>query len=378
MNTKSSTVRSATTEGVNIRRRLANLAALMLLRHFIAEIRQDQNSIRILRFAVGVTLGVAISAAIDWPLSFLVPILGSIVLAMPLPRPSLKAGLTNMLYTLAAFCIGLVFTLFLLPFSLAYFPMLGLVLFHLYYLINRGGSFWFVLMSLLAVLILPMLGNTNEGLAAGFAFGFIISGWITVFLIWIAHLLVPDPADAPALPKRPGLQTDYSLPAAQAALKSTVVVLPLVMVFIIFDLSGLLLVMVFTAIFTLSPDISKGKAAGVASMKSTLIGGVFAFIFYHLLVGVPQYHFFLTLMFLTTLFFGSNIFSGRPSAVYYGSAFSTLYVLVNSSLEAGSDFTSAFFLRFFFIFLATAYVVFSLMVFERYWPQRRTDLSKSS
>jgi len=337
---------------------------------FYCDLRATPQRIRIMRFAIGVTLATALSSAIEWPLSFLTPVLTSVVLALPLPMPSLKVGLTNMVYTVAAFFLGLVFTLFLLPFLLAYVPMLGLVLFYLYYTVNRGGSFWLVLMSLLAVLILPLLGNVHEKLATGFAFGFVFSGWITIFMIWFAHLLIPDPTNTPPIPKKPGLQAAYSKPAAQAALKSSIVVLPLVIFFITFELSGQILVMVFAAIFTLSPDISKGKAAGINSMKSTVIGGLYAFIFYQLIVVVPEYYFFVVLMFLTTLHFASRIFSEHPNAKYYASAFATLFVLVNSSLAEGASFSSAFLLRFLFIMLATIYVVFGLMVFERYWPQK--------
>ncbi len=349
---------------------MSNLHFLKVPRQWWAELRSDQSSIRIMRFAIGVTLAAGLAAAIEWPLAFLVPILTSVFLAMPLPMPSLRLGLKNIWYTVTAFSVGLVFTLFLLPFPMAYIPMLGLALFHLYYMLNRGGSFWLVLMSLLAILMLPMLANAHEGLAAGFAFGFVFSGWVTILMLWTAHLIMPDPPGAPALPKKPGLQTGFSKPAAQAALKSTVIILPLVVMFITLNLTDLIVVMIFAAIFSLAPEVSKGKAAGLNSMKSTVIGGVYAAIFYLLLVAVPEYHFFIALMFLTTLFFASNIFSGKPSAAYYGSAFSTLYILVNSSLGEGADFTEAFLLRFTFILLATIYVVFSLMAFERFWPQR--------
>jgi hypothetical protein len=349
----------------------AKSSVLNTIRRLYCDIRSSQQNIRIMRFAIGVTLAIALSSAIEWPLSFLSPILASVFLAMPIPRPGLHAGLKNMLYTVTAFLIGVVFTLFLLPYPLVYIPMLALVLFNIYYMLNRGTSFWFVLMALMAILILPMLGNNNEGLAKGFAFGFILSGWITVVMIWLAFLIVPDSADTPAIPKKPGLQTGFSLPAAQAALKSTVVVTPLVTLFIIFNLIDLIVVMVFTAIFTLAPDISKGRAAGINSMKSTLIGGFYAFIVYNLLVAVPQYHFYIILMFLVILVFANNIFSDKPNGKYYASAFSTLFILVNSSLAVGADFTSAFILRFTFILLATLYVVFSLMLFERYWPQQQ-------
>ncbi len=346
---------------------------IFAIRNLVSDIRSKPQSIRVMRFAIGVTLAVAISSAIAWPLAFLLPILTSVFLAKPMPMLGLKAGLVIMVFTVSAFFIGLVFTLFLLPYPLAYIPMLALVLFNLYYMLNRGGPFLFVLLSLLAILILPMLGINSGGLAKGVAFGFVISGCVMVPIIWFAYLIMPDQNDTPPLPKKPGLQKSFSLPAAQAALKSTVVVLPMAILFITFNLSSLIVVLVFTATFTLAPDISKGKGAGINSLKSTLIGGAYAFIFYHLLVAVPEFYFFITLMFLTTLYFAGKIFSDNPSSQYYASAFSTLFILVNSSLGEGADFTSAFIMRFTFILLATIYVVFSLMVFESFWPQKQNN-----
>jgi len=347
------------------------LGLISAIRNLVSDIRSNVQSIRVVRFAVGVTLAVAISSAINWPLAFLLPILTSVFLAKPMPMLGLKAGLIIMLFTIIAFGIGIVFTLFLLPYPIVYIPMLALVLFNLYYLLNRGGPFLFVLLSLLAILILPMLGMNSGGLATGVAFGFIISGCVMVPIIWFAYLIMPDQSGTPPLPKKPGLQRKFSLPAAQAALKSTVVVLPMAILFIGFNLTDLILVLVFTAIFTLTPN--KGKDEGVKSLKSTLIGGAYAFIFYHVLLTVPEYYFFIILMFLTTVYFAGKIFSANPSAQYYAAAFSTLFILVNSSLEVSSGFTSAFILRFIFILLATVYVVFSLIVFERFWPQKQNN-----
>jgi len=334
------------------------------LRHAL---RQDVQSVRIMRYAVGVTLAVALAYSIQWPLAFLTPILTAVILALPLPRPSLQIGLRNMFYTLAAFIVGVVFTLFFLPFPFVYILMLGLVLFHIYYYLNRGGSFWFALMALLSVLILPMLGNNHEGLAFGFALGFIWSGWLTVLMIWIAHFILPDPVmSAPPEPAK--FQPAYSASAAEAALKSTLVAVLLAVVFIAFNWIDQLLVMVFAAIFTLSPDLAKSKQAGMDSIISTLMGGIAGWLFYWLIVAVPEFYFFITLMFLTTLLFAQQIFSTKSSAGYYGSGFVVLFVLVNSSLDGGGDISSALIWRLLFISLATIYVIAALKVLECYWP----------
>ena len=270
---------------------------------------------------------------------------------------------------MAAFGIGLVFSLFFLHYPLVYLLVLGLVLFHLYYYLNRGGSFWLTLMSMLAILLLPMLANTHEGLASGIALGFVGTSWLTMLFIWLAHLLVPDPAAA-QMPKPPGFQPGYSQPAALLALKSTLVIWPLASLFIVFDLMDLLLVMIFSAIFILKPELSKGKEAGMNSLVSTVLGGACAWVFYWLIVAVPEYHFYIVLTLFAALVFGMNIFSAKPSAKYFGSAFVALLILVNGSMGEGAEFTQLFAQRIALIVLAVLYIVTVLKVLDSYWPAK--------
>jgi hypothetical protein len=352
------------------------IKALSLLA-WLREVAVDPVSIRMIRLALGVTLSVALAYGIEWPLSFLFPVLTAVFLSLPLPMPSLVGGLRNMLHSLLAFGIGLSFSLFFIKFPLAYLLMLGLVLFHLYYYLNRGGSFWFTLMSMLAILLLPMLANTAEGLATGLALGFIGTSWLTMIMVWIAHFLVPDPVRG-KLPPRPGFQPGYSAVAARTALKSTVVIFPLASLFIVYDLIDFLLVMIFSAIFILKPELSKGKEAGQNSLISTILGGLSAWVFYWLIVAVPQYHFFIVLMFFTTLVFARNIFSGNPTAKYYGSALSALLVLVNGSMAADTNFSVLFTQRIALIVLAVIYIIAVLKVLDSYWPVKPQQASALS
>jgi len=335
-------------------------------------VSQDQTSIRVFRFAIGVTLAVALAYGINWPLALLMPVFTALLLSMPLPMPSLQAGLRNMRYTILAFSLGLVFSLFFLQYPFAYILMLGLVLFHLYYYLNRGGSFWLTLMSIIALLLLPMLANSNEGLAMGFSFGFVLSSCLTMIMVWLAYLLVPDPQFT-TFPSPPGFQKTYSTAAAQSALKSTLVIFPMASLFIIFNLTDYLLVMIFSALFILKPELSAGKEAGSNSLISTLLGGLCAMVFYWLIVAVPEYYFFITLMFLTTLFFGTNIFSCKPYSKYYGSAFLALLILVNGSMAENANFTELLAQRVLLILLATAYIIAALKILDSYWPENKIE-----
>jgi len=325
---------------------------------------------RILRYAIGVTIAAALAFGIAWPLSFLFPVLSAVFLALPLPKLTLKQGLRNMRDTLFAFGVGFIFTQFILPFPVIYVPLLAIALFQTYYHLNRGGSFWLVLMLLICLLLMPMLAGLNEGLAIGVISGLVGSSWLTICLLWVVHYIVPDAPGGPAMPKPPGYQPVYSWSAAELALKSTVVVLPIAIIFIANNWTSQILVMVFAAIFTLSPDLDKGREAGKNSIRSTLIGGCVAFFVFWALVAVPEYHFLVLLMFITSLGFGAAINSGKPIAKYLPSAMVAMIILVNSSLAEGADFSENFVLRILFISMASIYVVAALKVLNVFWPQK--------
>lgn len=74
---------------------------------------------------------------------------------------------------LAAFARGLVFSQFLMVYPMVFAVALGLALFHSYYRRNRGGSPLFALMSLTALLLLPMLAQSHQALSEGVANWFV-------------------------------------------------------------------------------------------------------------------------------------------------------------------------------------------------------------
>ncbi|MEW6993318.1 DUF2955 domain-containing protein [Colwelliaceae bacterium MEBiC 14330] len=331
----------------------------------VSSIYADVKAMRILRFAFGVTCACGFAYGINWPLAFLMPVFTAMILAMPLPKPSVKVSLNNMITTLVAFAIGLVFSLFFLQFPIAYLIALALVLFHLYYYLNRGGSFWFTLMSMLAILILPMIANSHEGLAISFSAGFVYSSWLTIGIIWLAHFVFPDPSFT-QFPQRANYKSAYVPEAAKLALKSTLVIFPIAAVFITYSLTDYLLVMIFSATFILKPDLTQGKAAGKNSLLSTLLGGVYAFAFYWLIVAVPHFHFYLSLLFAIALFFGLNIFSGSAMAKYYSSGFIALLAIINSAMAADANLNTIVLQRILLISAAIVYIVCAIKLLERY------------
>ncbi|MEH6651339.1 MAG: DUF2955 domain-containing protein [Motiliproteus sp.] len=327
----------------------------------------DARSVRVLRLAIGSTIAMALAYSINWPLAMLTPVFTVVFLSLPMPRPTLYQGLKNMAQTFLAVTIGVIVTLYLLPIPFVFALVLGVLLFHAYYLINRGGPLWFVLMLLISLLVMPMLATIDGRLAVSVSIGFVWSGGVAVWLIFLAYFIIPD-SQKLAFPKRPPANRGYVPVASDLALKSTVIALPITLLFIAYEMSDLILIMVNTAIFTLSPDLSKGKAAIKKSITSTLIGGVAAYVFYWLLVAVPEYYFFMLTFFVFSLAFSTRIFSDRSDAKYYSSALVAMIILFNGSMGEDKDFTSLFAMRVLLMTLAGVYVIFALNVLNRYWP----------
>ena len=323
----------------------------------------------VLRLGVAYTLAMLIAYMGERTLGFLLPVLTTVMLSLPLPRPTLQQNFRNMLHTLAGFSAGATLAILFMPGPAIYTLLLGLGLFYSYYVFNRGASLWLVLMLLMSLLLMPMLMLMHQQLALGVLFEFVVFAWIAVWLVFFAHLLWPDPETAPP-PTRQALR-EYSPQTALAAARSTAVVLPLALLFISLQWTGQILVLVFAALFTLTADQKMGWKAARNSLVSTLLGGMAAYLFYALLVAVPQFYFFILLHLLTVLLFAHQIFSGSRLAPYMASALTTLVLLVNASLGEGTDFTRTFMNRFGLIVLAAFYVVFALGFLDRLARHRK-------
>jgi hypothetical protein len=151
--------------------------------------------LRIIRYAVGSTLAMAVAMGFDWPLSFLTPVLTLSFLASPAPRPTLKMGFGFVLAIAIASYIGLLVGRMLLPYPLVFIPFAGLLLFRLYY--AKGGSLppILILWLLIALLLIPLMMMQSHALANMIAKNLVISGGATLLVVWISYGLLPDRFD---------------------------------------------------------------------------------------------------------------------------------------------------------------------------------------
>lgn len=320
-----------------------------------------------MRFTLGVTLTAAVAFALQWPLFYLAPVLTVFLLAHPSPGTPGQAALQLCAAILVSAVLGLVFAHVLLPYPLVYVVLLALALLHIYYWVNLGGVRIHALLALIAILLLPMMTLKYRDLASAVALtvGFLCSAGLAALAFIAATILIKDATSgdkaAPYRHKPPPVTRT----AMTAAVKSTLVVLPVAVLFLGKSWANELLILMFVAILSLLPDPTSSLGEGSKFIIANLIGAVAAFLFYWLLVAVPEYHFFVVLLLLTTLAFGAMIFGNGSLARYMMPACIAVLVLIAGSMAEHTGYMDNIVIRIIFIVMAAIYVVTVLVLLDQ-------------
>ena len=330
----------------------------------------DIRSVRILRYAFGSTLGMAVAMGFDWPLAFLTPVLVVSFLGTPAPRPAIKSLVSFVAIIALACAIGSVLAILLVPYPVVFLLVLALLLFHVFLAKMRGAPGLLITWLLIALQAIPILATVSTKLAVMVA-GYIVYGSaIAVGVVWLAHIVIPDPpqpaAAASAAPQEEVLSAEYGF---YRALVATAVVYPVAALFFAFQNTSALIVLIFIAILTLQPSLAAGYKAGIALIVGNLIGGIASIIVYDLLVVAPHFGFLVLLTLLTALLFGAGLFSTSRWAPLLGMAFSTLLLIIGSTTssygEAGAKATT----RVIQITVAVTYAVLAHNVLLKLFPR---------
>jgi hypothetical protein len=321
----------------------------------------DPRTRRILRFSVGVTIGSGFAYLIGFELPFLVPILIATLLASPAPRPTLRSAAAFVAPVAAGALLGVILTRYVLQYQGIFLFLEFLVLYRIFYALAGGAAPLRMVWLLIAALIIPLMGMASMGLSIGVAIGLVEGAAIAVGVTWFTHVLLPD---------LPALRVETGAPAAAPkkepppiearaayARRSVVVVFPVLAVFFYLSLTSDAVILVFIGLLSLLPSFAAGWKQGKALILGNLIGGGGAIVFYHLLVAYPTITMFLLLTLVSGLVFSDVIFSDRPIAPLFKTAFNAVVLLVGMSVTiTGADATSKFYTRIVQIIMAVVYV----------------------
>jgi hypothetical protein len=328
--------------------------------------------------AVGTALGMWVSQAISWPMSFVAPLLAFVFLSLPLPRPTAKITLGFILVLAASSYAGVVLLPFLQHARWVGIGLFVLALFHTFYFTARGGSAVIGMLMTVGLTLVAAVGSVSSVVMVEIAKWLTICAVWAMGFVWLAHALIPDPPSPPGLAgkkpppaARPDLET-----AHLRAMRSMLIVLPIALIFFFSSAStSYLIVMIKVATMGQQANVDSSRSAGRSMLESTVIGGLGAIIAWQILSIWPSLFIYSLVLLLFALLAGPRIFQGQglgPKGPMWSYAYLTLIVVLAPALTDGfgSDgAASAFYTRLFLFVVIAVYGSIAVAVFDAFWPR---------
>lgn len=333
---------------------------------------------RILRLAFGTALSLGVTQAFGWPLAFIAPVLTMMLLALPLPAPGIRKGLAIVLALLLPMVAGLALLPFLMYARWAGILLVALALYFSFYYTARGGSPVLGTFMTIGVTLVVTVGSVNQDVLVLLISALAGNALVGVGFVWVAHLLMPDPAGTPRPAQAPGTPTPDRSGAARDAARSLLIVLPMALLFLFSSGSPAFTpVMIKVASMGQQASADRSREMGLSLLASTFWGGLAAIAAWWLLGVWPSLVPYVLAVALAGLLFGRRIFRGpavTPDFSKWSYAFLTMLVLLgpaatDSPLSDGVGFAQ----RLALFFLIALYGTVAVAVFDAFLPRETND-----
>ncbi|WP_050918866.1 DUF2955 domain-containing protein [Vibrio campbellii] len=324
---------------------------------------------RILRFTIGVGLAVFLAAWINWQLAFVAPVFTAKFLV---DKPNLhRETIYELLLALiATMGLGLLLSGGITQYPIVLLIAVGLMMAWGYYLFTDPKWNLFATILLIAVLMLPFMAINNPAISLVLASGLAISGAVSVAIFALVHIYLPEPDSEFAGYAQPPIGKEQRW---HASFRAMLISFPVVCFFFIFQISEALLTMMFVALLSLMITAEKSVKLSAFLIISNGIGGMLAISAFSILAIVPNIFFYTAFISLLAVWIGKKIYTVPEKAPIFATAFSTLLVLIGSTLMSSGDIDSNTFIRIFQLVLVGTYMILASLFLEtRQWKFLQT------
>lgn len=326
----------------------------------------------IFRYVLGTCFILIITTLMGYKLSYLTSVL-SLTFIAPGTRPlNFKQGFGFLFSLIIINCVTFLFSEYFVSYPLVLLPLLFLSILWLYY--SNKFPLVIKLFAIISILLIPLLAMEGSGVASFVAISLVFNALMAVSLTQIMFWFIPwSNADENFTKEKSDLNTQTEIARYTYAKNIVFILLPIVLLFYIFKLSGGVLVLIFVAILSISPALSNPKI-GIALIAANLIGGLTSIIAYNLLTFVPLFSFMILLTLFVGFIFASNLFSKKKIAPIFGTAFSCFLLILCSVTSSSDEAGSAVWTRVIQISIAVIYVVLAFRIlnyFQKHTKENR-------
>lgn len=323
-----------------------------------------------LRYAIGMVIMFAIVFLINWPMSFLFIVFGSIFLLGG--KPSWKFAFNFASKFAVSSLAAIVLCYLFIDFYLLYLLVIGLILLNIFYADDATLDHVLKLAMIITFGVIPLMWLKSPMI------GFIVASSLTLgiagallFAI-IMFELIPDieVGDTQDKAHAHPIQSLSKQERYHLALKSLAVFFPMIILFNFFNLHGHILIIVWVGILAGQTSFANDLSASKIMVKTTFFGGLVAAFMYEILVIVPNFTFFMLMIFGLALYGGHQIITGGKYALNIQKGLSAIIIIfvgVADTIEGDAE--AKMWLRVVQMTTVVVYVILNFKLFEMLFPQ---------
>ncbi len=287
----------------------------------------------VLRIGFAAAAGFAIAALLDWEFSFMTPLLAVQILAAMPRRPTLVQGLAIPLAILLATQAAMFASALLAGLPHVLLAVVGLAVFWSFYGQRLGAPGIIMLMVQIAFCCVPLMSTVSIDLARQFSEFLLKSSLAAMAIVWVAHGLLPGPPpQTPATPPPPPAPGMSRGRASWVALSDTLVLLPLLALFLSGGDVNNVVIMMITINLLGEIEIPRSAKVAVVLLLANLIGGVAAVLTHQFVLLSDSLLLFLMSVLFVALFLGARLAKGGPTAPIYALALATFFLVLGLAI----------------------------------------------
>jgi hypothetical protein len=252
-----------------------------------------------------------------------------------------------------------------------FIPLLCLGILWLYYTNKLPATI--KLFALISLLVIPLISLEPQGISGFIAIYLIMNAFMAILLTKVVFWVFPWSKADDSFIKSKNTESINELERYNNARNILFILLPILLLFFIFKLSGGLLILIFIGILSMNPGLANAKV-GAVLILANILGGIFAILAYKLLTIVPLLVFMILLTLFVGFIFGSKLFSKNKLAPIFGTGFSTFLLILGSVTSSDSEAGSEVWTRVVQISIAVLYVVIAFRIINYFKINRKLKL----
>lgn len=317
----------------------------------------------ILRFGAGITAAFLLSEAMEWYPTFLAPVLLAVLLTSLPSSPPLKAGIALVAVMAATALIGLLLSSLLRGYPQVLVGAIALVVFLAFFVMAQGRAKLPATLLLLCVSTIPVVAMIAPAQAGILPLALIRAMAVAIAILWCMHALFPKVARRAAPPAPPLIASPVA-----TALRSTAIVMPLMLIYLLFGLADVLPVLITTILLVTNFDPRQGALQGLAMMLGNLGGGLIGLVAYLLLAIAPSLITLALITFVIATAFAIRIDKGGPAAAIAVVTCNSCFIILSTAIASGPTSSGIWLIRLSQFALACA---FAIGMMSLIMPKRR-------